>query len=98
MSSQRVMIMGNIAHNLELKVTEEGSHYVKFGLMVSDSSSGPDKLDLPILAFRQQAEKLSKLKAGSPVFISGRSRPADNKPGYEIVVSEFRIFGGKNEI
>ena len=79
MSINKVILIGNLTHDPELRALPSGSHVLNFSIAVSDRRKGSDGgyTDVPIYApcklFGSRAESLSKyLRKGSKVGIDGK--------------------------
>ena len=80
-SFNKVILMGNLTRDPELRYTPKGTAVARFGLAVNrtwKSETGETKeevLFIDIDAFSRQAETIGQyLKKGSPVLVEGRLR------------------------
>src|SRR5213594_969108 len=80
-SFNKVILMGNLTRDPELRYTPKGTDIAKFGLAVNrawKTETGETKEDvlfIDIEAFSRQAETIGQyLKKGSPVLVEGRLR------------------------
>ena len=78
-SYNRVMLMGNLTRNPELKYTPSGSAVADLGLAVNESfkNKAGETIEqtcfVDVVAWGRQAETAAEyLKKGSPVFVEGR--------------------------
>ena len=78
-SFNRVMLMGNLTRNPELKYTPSGSAVADLGLAVNESfkNKAGETIEqtcfVDVVAWGRQAETAAEyLKKGSPVFVEGR--------------------------
>lgn len=78
-SFNRVMLMGNLTRNPELKYTPSGSAVADIGLAVNESfkNKAGETIEqtcfVDVVAWGRQAETAAEyLKKGSPVFVEGR--------------------------
>ena len=106
----KVMIIGNLGKDPEIKYAQSGTAICKFTVATSeqwnDKSTGQKQEKVEwhnITSFGKQAETLEKyLKKGSQIFIEGRIQTStyekDGQTKYftEIVVSSFQFLGEKS--
>jgi single-strand DNA-binding protein len=78
-SYNKVILMGNLTANPELRFTKAGKAYTQFGLAVNENyqSSEGEKVDrvnfFNVSCFGKQAETLAQyLTKGSPLLVDGR--------------------------
>lgn len=106
-SFNKVILMGNLTRDPDLKVTGSGLSICKLGLAVSrkfkkaDGTESEDTAFVDVDAFGKQAEVLSKyLSKGSPLMLEGRLKfdtwesngEKRNKLG--VVLETFQFIGG----
>ena len=108
MSLNKVIIQGNITHDLELKATANGTSVCSFNVAVNAYSKDPREAKtnyLTVVAWSQKAEFVSQyFKKGSPILIVGRldNREWTDKNGNkristEIIAEEINFCGGKEK-
>ena len=77
-SLNKVMLMGNLTRDPELKYTQGGSPYAKFGLAINRKFKQGDEWKedvcfVDITTWGNLADNCSKyIRKGSPVFVEGR--------------------------
>jgi single-strand DNA-binding protein len=110
-SVNRVILIGNLGRDPELRYTPSGQPVAKFPIATSEKWKDKDgqlqqRTDWHnIVAWGRQAEVCKEyLKKGSPIYIEGRiqSRSYDDKDGNrkyitEIVVNRIQMLGKKGE-
>lgn len=73
-SLNKIMLMGNLTKDPEIRVSQGGTTICNFNIAVNDpikKDAGP--LYIRIVSFSKQAESCGQfLKKGSPVFVEGR--------------------------
>lgn len=104
-----IQLIGNITKDIEIKETQNGVKYAKFGLAVNhtwrDKKTNEKKDEVSffnIMAWDKYAEIVSNyLSKGSPVFIEGRMsiRSYEDNSGIkriypEVIMQELRMLGG----
>ena len=108
-SLNKVMLIGNLTRNPELKYIPSGSAVANIGLATSRKFKGNDGelkeevCFLNIVVWGKQAEACNEyLSKGSPVFVEGRlqSRSYETKEGQkrnvvEVVAERVQFLGGK---
>ena len=104
-SFNRVVIMGNLGQDPELRYTPKGMAIAKLGLAVNrtwKSESGEQKEEttfVDIDAFGKQAETIGQyLKKGRPVMIEGRLRHRHERALDDAVAGAIRRFSGDHFI
>ena len=108
MSFTKVFIQGNITHDLELKITANGTSVCSFNVAVNAYAKDPREAKtnyFTVVAWSQKAEFVSQyFKKGSPILIFGRleNREWTDKNGNkristEIIAEEVHFFGGKDK-
>jgi len=78
----KVMIMGNVTQDPELRYTENGKAVARFSIAVNYSYKKPQTTEwvkgvdfIPVTVFDRQAENVSKyVRKGSLVFVEGKLR------------------------
>jgi len=95
MSLNRVILIGNLAQDPELRYTPDGKPVVNFTLAVSRPFTNPNGergVDfIPVVVWRKQAERCSEyLMKGSQVAVEGRLqvRSYEDRDGIKRKVSE----------
>src|SRR5438445_4821409 len=107
----KVILIGNLTRDPELRYTAQGVAIAKIGLAVNRTwrtESGETKEDVTFIdvdAFRKQAETLAQyLKKGSPLMVEGRLKLDqwdDKQTGQKrsrlgVVLEGFQFLGGGN--
>ena len=107
----KVILIGNLTRDPELRYTAQGVAIAKIGLAVSRkwrTESGETKEDVTFIdvdAFRRQAETIAQyLKKGSPLMVEGRLKLDqwdDKQTGQKrsrlgVVLEGFQFLGGGN--
>lgn len=106
MALNKVIIMGNISNELELKQTQGGTSVCSFNVAVNRFSKEPDakKVDFfTVVAWQGKAEFVSRyFKKGQAIVVCGRleNREWSDKQGNkristEIIAEEISFAGGK---
>lgn len=108
----KVMLIGNLTRDPELRQTPKGTAVAQFGLAVNRSFRGEDGQSreettfVDLEAWGKQAEVISKyLSKGRPVFIEGRLKldQWEDKNGggkrskMRVVVENFQFLGSKQD-
>jgi single-strand DNA-binding protein len=110
-SFNRVILMGNLTRDPELRTTESGMAITKFGMAVSrnfKSQSGENREETTFVdvdVFGRQAEVISKyFSRGKPILVEGRLRldqwesPNGEKRNRMVVVMEnFQFVGARGD-
>lgn len=109
-SYNRVILMGNLTRDPELKYLPSGTAVARFGLAVSrtynDRQTGEKREEVCFVdldAFGRTAETMNEyLQKGSPVHIEGRLRfrtwetdDGQKRSKHEVVVDRFTFVGGR---
>ena len=107
-SLNKVMLIGNLTRDPELKYTQGGSPYAKFGLAINRKFKQQDEWKedvcfVDVTAWGTMAENCSKyLSKGSPVFIEGRlnfnswqTDAGEKKSKLEVVANNIQFLGSK---
>ncbi len=108
-SFNKVILMGNLTRDPELRVTPNGHTICKFGLAVNrtyslqDGSQREETTFVDIDSFGRQAEVISKfLTKGRAVLIEGRLRldtwetkTGDKRSKHVVVVENFQFVGSR---
>src|SRR6188474_3444976 len=108
-SFNKVILMGNVTRDPELRYTPKGMAIAKFGLAVNRvwrNEAGESKEEVTFVdidAFGKQAETLGQyIKKGSPLFVEGRLKLDqwdDKQTGQKVtklrvVMENFQFVGG----
>ncbi len=107
----RVLLMGNLTRDPELRYTPSGSAVCGFGLAVnrryktSDGEQQQETCFVEVSAFARQAETISQyLNKGSPIFIEGRlkldqwtSQDGQKRSRLSVVAERFQFLGRGRE-
>lgn len=109
-SLNKVMLMGNLTRDPELKYTQGGSPYAKFGLAINRKFKQGDEWKedvcfVDITVWGTPAENCCKyLSKGRPAFIEGRlnfnswqTDAGEKKNKLEVVANNIQFLGSKNE-
>jgi single-strand DNA-binding protein len=103
----KVMLMGNLTRDIELRSTQGGTSIAKFGMAInrkSTTQSGEVREStcfVDLTAFGKQAEILQKyVTKGSPLFVEGRleystweSQEGTKRNKLEVIVENFQFLG-----
>jgi single-strand DNA-binding protein len=98
----KVILMGNLTRDPELRTTQGGTQVTKFGLAVNRKFKDQETTCFAdCTAFGKQAELIAQyLKKGSPLFVEGRLQfsqwedsEGNRKSKLEIVVEQFQFMG-----
>jgi single-strand DNA-binding protein len=102
----RILLMGHLTRDVELKYTATNVAIGSFGLAVNTKGKDKDEvLFLDITAIGKQAEVISQYcKKGSAIFVEGRLRlqkwqdkEGNNKQRMDVVLSGFQFINGAKE-
>ena len=107
-SFNKIMLMGNLTDDVELKTLPSGTHVADFAIASSrkfkrqDGEQGEETLYVDCSAFGRTGEVIAQyLSKGSPIFVEGRLRldkwesPDGGKRSKHIMVVErFEFLGG----
>ena len=109
-SYNRVLLMGNITREPELKYLQSGIPVCNFGLAMNEkwTSDGEEKESVcfvEVEAWNKQAEAISEyLDKGSPIFIEGalkyeswEDNDGNNRNRLKVRLSRFQFVGGRRE-
>jgi single-strand DNA-binding protein len=111
-SFNKVLLMGNLTRDPELRYIPSGTAVVKFGLAVNrdylDKQSGEKKESVcfvDITVWGKQAETCNQyLTKGRPVFIEGRlefssweTKEGDKRSKLEVVAERVQFLGGRRD-
>lgn len=110
-SYNKVILMGNLTRDPELRQTSNGSYICKFGLATSrvfktqDGSQREETTFVDIDAFGRQAEVIAKyLSKGRPVMVEGRlrldqweSNTGEKRSKLNVVLESFQFVGGRQD-
>ena len=105
----KVILMGNLTRDIELRQTQSGLAIAKFGMAInrrSSSQSGEQREStcfVDLTAFGKSAEILNQyVKKGSPLFVDGRleystweSKDGGKRNKLEVIVENFQFMGGR---
>lgn len=86
-----IVLKGNIATDIELRHTKEGTPVATFNLAVQRTNDREKADFFPIVVWDKQAENIDKYcSKGSPILIKGRlqTRSYDNANGQKVKVTE----------
>lgn len=103
----KVMLMGNLTRDPELRVTPGGISICKFSLAISrkfkgqDGSNKEDVLFIDVDAFGKQGDVVAKyFTKGKPIFVEGRLKldqweaNGEKKSKIGVVLESFQFVGG----
>mgnify|MGYP005842015687 CR=1 FL=1 len=110
-SFNKVILLGNLTRDPELRVTAGGSNICKFGIACSrsftaqDGSKREETLFVDVDAFGRPAEVVSKYMAkGRPILVEGRLRldqwetqSGDKRSKHTIVLESFQFVGSRGD-
>lgn len=111
-SYNKVILMGNLTRDPELRYTPKGTAVVKIGLAVNrtwKTESGEQKEEVSFIdidAFGRQAEVIAQyMKKGSPLFVEGRLKldtwedknTKQKQSKLKVVLEGFNFIGGPRE-
>ena len=105
----KVLLMGNLTRDVELRSTQGGTALAKFGMAVNrkfKQQSGEMKEEtcfVDLTAWGRQAEILNQYTSkGSPLFVEGRleystweSQEGGKRSKLAVVVENFQLMGGR---
>ena len=103
----KVILMGNLTRDIELRHTQGGMAIAKFGMAINrktSSQSGEQREStcfVDLTAFGKSAELLNQyVKKGSPLFVDGRleystweSQDGGKRSKLEVIVENFQFMG-----
>ena len=98
----KVILIGNLGKDPEVRATQSGSQVANFSLATSEKYNGQEKTQWHnITCFSKQAEIAQKyLKKGSKIFVEGKldyqqyEKDGQTKYRTEIVCFNFQMLGG----
>ena len=104
----KVILLGNITRDLELRFSSTGMAVCSFGLAVNTKRGGDKDNEVyfaEIVAFDKKAEAIEKYcKRGDPLLIEGRlkmnewnDKDGQKRSKTQIIVNNFQFLKGKNE-
>jgi len=111
-SFNKVILLGNLTRDPELRYTPKGTAVARLGLAVNrsyKSETGETKEEVTFLdvdAWGKQAELISQyLRKGNPLFVEGRLRldqwddkqTGQKRSSVKIVMENFQFIGGRGE-
>lgn len=92
MSVNKIVMIGNLTVDPEVRVTTEGQSMTKFSLLIQRGGVNQDKSDLiPIVCWGKLAEQANEsFKKGMMVVVEGRiqNRSFDDKEGQKVYTTE----------
>lgn len=100
-----INLTGNVCNDLELKGTQSGRSVLSFNLAVKRPFSKDTTDFIPVIAWEQKAEYLSKYgKKGSKVAISGKlttrkwqDKDGNKRTAFEVICDTVELMDGKND-
>ena len=106
----KVILMGNLTRDIELRHTQGGMAIAKFGMAINRRTSSKDGEQrestcfVDMTAFGKSAELLNQyVRKGSPLFVEGRlefstweSQEGGKRSKLEVIVENFQFMGGGN--
>jgi len=108
----KVLLLGNLTRDPEVRVTPKGTSICQFGLAVNRSfkdESGATREDVTFVdveAWGKQAETVAKYcKKGRPLFVEGRLRldqwedktSGQKRSRLKVVLETFQFIGGRDD-
>lgn len=108
----KVILLGNLTRDPELRVTPKGTSVCQFGLAVNRvfraGESGETQEETTFVdleAWGRQAEVISKyVSKGNPLFVEGRlkfdsweSKEGDKRSKLKVIVENMQLMGGRSE-
>ena len=107
----KVILMGNLTRDVELRTTTSGQSVANFSLAVSRSWRNQDGQQqdqtsfINCVAWGKPGEIISQyVKKGAPLLVSGRLDPrsyedqdGNKRSAVEVVVEDFNFVGGRND-
>jgi len=107
-SFNKVILLGNLTRDIELRTTQGGTALAKFGMAINrkySTQNGEQKEEVcfvDLTAFGRQAEVLNQyVKKGSQLFVEGRlqystwEKDGVKKNKLDVVVENFQFVGGR---
>lgn len=109
-SFNKVILMGNLTRDPELRVTANGNSICKLGLAVNrvyttkDGERREETTFVDIDAFGKQAEVISKyMRKGTPIFVEGRLKfdqwesDGQKRSKLSVALDKFEFLGGRDD-
>ena len=110
-SYNKVILMGNLTRDPELRVTPKGTSVCQIGLAVnrtyrdSDGNNREDVTFVDVDAFGKQAEVLAKyMNKGRPILVEGRlqldsweSKTGEKRNKLKVILEGFQFVGSKSD-
>lgn len=110
-SFNKVIFLGRLTRDPELRVTANGHNICKFGLAASRKFKGADGIlkeevvFIDVDTFGKQAEVIAKyFSKGKPIFVEGRLRldqwesaNGEKRSKHVVVLENFQFIGGREE-
>lgn len=103
----KVMLMGNITRDPELRSTSGGTSVCEFGIAINRRRKGSEKETcfVDVTAWGRQAEVIAEhLSKGRPIFIEGRlqldqwtTQDGSRRSKLKVVLESFEFLGGRGE-
>ena len=99
----KVILLGNLTRDVEMRHTQSGMALAKFGMAVNRKVKDKESTCfVDLTAFGKQAELLNQyVRKGSPLFIDGRleystweSQDGGKRSKLEVIVENFQFMGG----
>ena len=103
----KIMLMGNLTRDVELKTLPSGTHVADFAIATSrkfkrqDGEQGEETLYVDCSAFGRTGEVIAEyLGKGSPIFVEGRLKldqwetDGQKRSKHTVVVDRFEFLGG----
>jgi single-strand DNA-binding protein len=110
MQFNKVFLGGNLTRDPELRYSQSGKAYVKFGMAVNERfTRNGEKCEsttfVDLTAFGKTGEAIAKyLKKGDPIFIDGKldfstwvAQDGGNRSKLAVIVNGFQFVGSKRE-
>ncbi len=104
----RLILMGNVTRDPELRTTQGGTEIVKFGLATNRKRKAPhsdDVLFIDCTCFAEQAKLIMQyVTKGSPLFVEGRldfstweAKDGSKRSKHELIVENFQFLRGASD-
>ena len=107
----KIMLMGNLTRDVDLKTLPSGTHVADFAIATSrkfkrqDGEQGEETLFVDCSAFGRTGEVIAQyLGKGSPIFVEGRlkldqweSPDGGKRSKHTVVVDRFEFLGGSGD-
>ncbi len=110
MNFNKVFLGGNLTRDPELRYSQGGTAYVKFGMAVNERfTRNGEKCEstvfVDLTAFGKTGEAIAKyLKKGDPIFIDGKldfstwkAQDGTNRSKLAVIVNGFQFIGSKRD-